>query len=141
MSKKLNTQGKVFGFVRFGNVKNVDKLTKALNDVTFGIFRVFAKVARYDRFAKYADTNRKTEVVQGSEGEKIVRNGVSKEVGGDQKNGEERMERRKTDVGGGGLIREEEGVNIMEGNVVCARREEEERRGVEGNKEGVGSEA
>jgi len=36
-------------FVRFSNVKNVDKLTNALNNVSFGIYRVFAKVARFDR--------------------------------------------------------------------------------------------
>lgn len=39
----------MFGFVSFGNVKNVEKLTKALNDVSFRIYRVFTKVAKFDR--------------------------------------------------------------------------------------------
>ena len=39
----------VFGFVRYGNVKDADKLLKALNNVWFGDCRVVAKVASFDR--------------------------------------------------------------------------------------------
>jgi len=35
VAKNYNAQGKVYGFVRFGKVKNVAKLTKALNEVSF----------------------------------------------------------------------------------------------------------
>jgi len=50
LAKKRNVNGGVFGFVRYGNVKDVDKLLKALNNVWFGDYRVVAKVASFDRF-------------------------------------------------------------------------------------------
>lgn len=34
LTKNYNAQGKVYGFVCYSNVKNVEKLTKALNDVS-----------------------------------------------------------------------------------------------------------
>jgi hypothetical protein len=37
--------------VRFSNVKNSDKLSNALNNVWFGHLRVWAREARFDRFA------------------------------------------------------------------------------------------
>ena len=48
--KKRNVNGGVFGFVRYGKVKDVEKLLKALNNVWFGDCRVVAKVASFDRF-------------------------------------------------------------------------------------------
>ena len=50
MAKKRNVNGGVFGFVRYGNVRDVEKLLKALNNVWFGDYRVVAKVASFDRF-------------------------------------------------------------------------------------------
>jgi len=50
LAKKRNLNGGVFGFVRYGNVKDVKKLLKALNNVWFGDYRVVAKVASFDRF-------------------------------------------------------------------------------------------
>ena len=50
LAKKRNVNGGVFGFVRYGNVRDVEKLLKALNNVWFGDFRVVAKVASFDRF-------------------------------------------------------------------------------------------
>jgi len=50
LAKKRNMNRGVFGFVRYGNVRDVDKLLKALNNVWFGDFRVVAKVASFDRF-------------------------------------------------------------------------------------------
>ena len=38
VAKNFNEQGKAYGFARYGKVKNVEKLTKALNDITFGPF-------------------------------------------------------------------------------------------------------
>ena len=74
VARKFNAQGKAYGFVRYGNVKNVEKLTKALNDVTFGTFRVFATVARFDRHVK--DLERRGLVEKGlCEGENIVGGG------------------------------------------------------------------
>ncbi|PNX83588.1 RNA recognition motif [Trifolium pratense] len=50
VAKKKNKYGEPYGFVRFSNVKNVPKLTKALNDVWFGNYRVRASVALFDRY-------------------------------------------------------------------------------------------
>ncbi|XP_045831281.1 uncharacterized protein LOC123922627 [Trifolium pratense] len=49
VAKKRNRYGKPYGFVRFSNVKNVTKLTNALNNVWFGYFRVKASVAMFER--------------------------------------------------------------------------------------------
>lgn len=40
LSRKRNKQGHIYGFARYANVRDVEKLLKALNDVTFGQFRV-----------------------------------------------------------------------------------------------------
>lgn len=39
VANSYNAQGNVYGFVRCSNVKNVDKLTNALNNVSFGIYQ------------------------------------------------------------------------------------------------------
>ncbi|GAU35790.1 hypothetical protein TSUD_56670 [Trifolium subterraneum] len=49
VAKKLNKFGAPYGFVKFSNVRDVNKLSKALNAVYFGHFRVRARVARFDR--------------------------------------------------------------------------------------------
>jgi len=51
VAKKCNAHGQVYGYVRFSNVRDVNKLSKALNDGWFGQFRIWEKVARFDRFA------------------------------------------------------------------------------------------
>ncbi|PNX55282.1 RNA recognition motif, partial [Trifolium pratense] len=48
--KKRNKRGQPFGFVKFSNVKDVDKLLRALNKVHFGQFCVRARVASFDRY-------------------------------------------------------------------------------------------
>lgn len=40
LSRKRNKQGHAYGFVRYLNVKDVDKLLKAMNNVAFGQYRV-----------------------------------------------------------------------------------------------------
>ncbi|MCH84604.1 sulfate transporter, partial [Trifolium medium] len=57
--KKRNKHGAPFGFVKFSNVRDVTKLTKALNDVWFGHFRVRARVASFDRFNRNVPEARK----------------------------------------------------------------------------------
>ncbi|PNX72734.1 putative sulfate transporter, partial [Trifolium pratense] len=47
--KKRNRRGQPFGFVKFSNVKDVNKLLSALNKVQFGNFCVRARVASFDR--------------------------------------------------------------------------------------------
>ncbi|MCH85674.1 sulfate transporter, partial [Trifolium medium] len=49
VANKRNLHGEPYGFVRFSNVRDVTKLTKALNAVCFGHYRVCARVARFDR--------------------------------------------------------------------------------------------
>lgn len=47
--RERNTNGEVYGFVRFSKVRDVGKLLKAVNVICFGNFRVWVKVARFDR--------------------------------------------------------------------------------------------
>ncbi|MCH87933.1 hypothetical protein A2U01_0008814, partial [Trifolium medium] len=49
VAKKRNKYGQPYGFVKFSNVKNVSKMTNALNDVCFGHYRVRASVAMFER--------------------------------------------------------------------------------------------
>ncbi|GAU42656.1 hypothetical protein TSUD_398610 [Trifolium subterraneum] len=49
VAKKRNWYGEPYGFVKFSNVRDVTKMTKALNAVWFGHFRVRASVAKFDR--------------------------------------------------------------------------------------------
>jgi hypothetical protein len=51
VARKRNKFGEPYGFVKFSNVRDVDKMTKALNAVWFGQFRVRASVAKFDRYA------------------------------------------------------------------------------------------
>lgn len=81
VATKFNAQGKAYDFVPYGKVKNVEKLTKALNDVTFGTFRVFAKVVRFDRHVN--DSERRGLVEKGlCERENIVRGVNQRDDGG-----------------------------------------------------------
>ncbi|GAU30969.1 hypothetical protein TSUD_63800 [Trifolium subterraneum] len=49
VANKRNRFGEPYGFVKFSNVRDITKMTKALNDVWFGHFRVRAKVAKFER--------------------------------------------------------------------------------------------
>jgi len=51
IARQQNARGHVYGFVRFSNVRNSDKLSIALNNVWFGHLRVWAREAKFDRFA------------------------------------------------------------------------------------------
>jgi len=52
VSQYCNIHGHRFGFVKFLKVRDVTKLNKALNNVYFGDLRLFANVAKFDRFVK-----------------------------------------------------------------------------------------
>jgi hypothetical protein len=62
VAKKINRYGEPYGFVKISNVRDVTKMTKALNVVWFGQFRVCASVAKFDRNAVREET--RPEVVQ-----------------------------------------------------------------------------
>ncbi|KAK2421300.1 heterogeneous nuclear ribonucleoprotein A0 [Trifolium repens] len=51
VARNRNRYGEPYGFVKFSNVRDVAKMTKALNAVWFGQFRVRASVAKFDRNA------------------------------------------------------------------------------------------
>lgn len=51
VARHRNARGQEFGFVRFVNVKNKHKLARALNNVWFNHCCVWAREARFDRFA------------------------------------------------------------------------------------------
>jgi len=104
IARKRNARGQIYGFVRFSNVKNASKLSNTLNNVWFGYLRVWAREARFDRFAvndnkpltvsknvkrKNDGEGGKKEVerVKG-EGEKIVRKGEGEEKMGGGRRGE-----------------------------------------------------
>jgi len=53
IARQLNSRGQVYGFVRFLNVKNREKLAHTLNNVWIGDFRVWAREAWFDRFEHY----------------------------------------------------------------------------------------
>lgn len=46
---KLNINDEAYGFVRFSNVCDIDKLLRAVNDVHFGTMRVKASLARFHK--------------------------------------------------------------------------------------------
>jgi len=96
LARKRNVNGGVFGFVRYANVEDIEKLLKSLNNVRFGDWKVVAKVASFDRFG-----NSRTVVRDHGEGEKIKR-------GVNIQEGEKRIEGEKSKVGGGNM---DEGVS------------------------------
>jgi len=51
VARHRNARGQEFGFIRFANVKNKEKLSKELNNVWIYKDRVWAREARFDRFA------------------------------------------------------------------------------------------
>ncbi|XP_045830922.1 uncharacterized protein LOC123922227 [Trifolium pratense] len=59
VAKKRNKFGQPYGFVKYFNVKNVSKMTNALNNVWFGNFRVKASVAMFER--NFSRVDRKME--------------------------------------------------------------------------------
>jgi len=75
--------GQAYGFVRFSNVCDVGKLSKALNNICFGNYWVFAKVARYDRFenSKEMETEGMLRVREREIGKKGVEGEKSERVG------------------------------------------------------------
>jgi len=49
VAPRCNVRGRAYGFVRFLKVRDVEKMVQALNNVWFGDFRIWAKVARFKR--------------------------------------------------------------------------------------------
>ena len=68
LARKCNVNGGAFGFVRYRNVKDIEKLLKAVNNMWFGDWRMVAKVASFDRFG-----NKRGWLESGEREEKILR--------------------------------------------------------------------
>jgi len=89
LARKRNVNGGAFGFVRYGKVKDVEKLLKALNNVWFGDWKVVAKVASFVKSINYRGDGRdRGEGDKKKEGEKrevgcgSVDEGVKRDCGG-----------------------------------------------------------
>ncbi|PNX83961.1 hypothetical protein L195_g040012, partial [Trifolium pratense] len=48
-ARKGNVYDKKYGFVRYSKVRDVTKLLRAINDISLGQFRIWARVARFDK--------------------------------------------------------------------------------------------
>jgi len=94
LSRKRNKQGHIYGFVRYVNVRDAEKLLKAVNNITIGQFRVRAKFARFDRKPVEVIEPRGNEGVRGNgvakmleekrEGSKLLDVGAKKNVEGEK---------------------------------------------------------
>ena len=95
MARERNVNGSAFGFVRYGNVKDVEKLLKAVNNVWFGDWRVVANVATFDRFGNKKEAGRER-----GDGVKtrVLFEGEKRKVGGGRG-----VEGEKINVGGGSV--------------------------------------
>jgi len=65
LSRKRNKQGQIYGFVRYVNVRDVEKMLKGLNHISFGQYCVWAKVARFGRHPLEVVKPSVSEVVRG----------------------------------------------------------------------------
>jgi len=71
VARQLNAHGQVYGFVRFMNVKNKEKLGQALNNSWIGDCRVWAREARFGRFVQFDEVPRAARSVGRSEGKDV----------------------------------------------------------------------
>ncbi|GAU18974.1 hypothetical protein TSUD_178910 [Trifolium subterraneum] len=70
--KRRNIRGESYGFVKFSSVRDVTKLTNALNNVWFGHFRVRARVASFARNDTTAGSKKECEGLAERDGPKII---------------------------------------------------------------------
>lgn len=75
IARKINIRGQLYGFLRFENVRNVDKLALALNNVWIGQCRNWACEARFDQFSSDSDVvvSEERKVGGGQNGQVVVR--------------------------------------------------------------------
>ncbi|KAK2434585.1 heterogeneous nuclear ribonucleoprotein A0 [Trifolium repens] len=83
VARKRNKRGQPYGFVRFSNVRDITKLTKALNAVSFGDFRVRARVARFDRNVEPLDATARAGVEKAKGGVVSVGGKILKQYASD----------------------------------------------------------
>jgi hypothetical protein len=124
VARKRNRYREPYGFVKFSNVRDVSTMTKALNAVWFGHFRVRASVAKFDRNA--SGPERSTEEVQTSLAKGVVTRKVDYQSPARQVNsgGEPRTKGRD---GVGALDPAKEGLEVQVGDVVLKLRNQQKR--------------
>jgi len=71
LSRFRNVRGQRFGFANFLKVRDVEKLKKALNNVFFWDLRLFANVAKFDRFVDDEGGSVEGEKIKGDKEGKI----------------------------------------------------------------------
>jgi len=145
VARHRNARGQEFGFVRYVNVNNRNKLAQALNNVWIGECRVWAREARYDRFAHndVAGFSKDT-VKKEMAGDKVVRDQrgeggstsyvATKGVENYQFDGERvvRVGKVEVPVGGGGKKLKLRRENESEGAATAVKREDGKRNDVTG---------
>jgi len=105
IARHRNARGQEFGFVRYVNVRNKEKLAKALNNIWMGQCHIWAREARFDRFAhNHLEVRVSNDVVRKDvvARQPVVRSGIEgvKHVsGGDQKLGEKGEGEKKVAIG------------------------------------------
>jgi hypothetical protein len=110
VAKKRNRFGEPYGFVKFSNVKDVTKLTKALNVVWFGHFRVRASVAKIER----SDTGAERRLEDGQAGKMEGDGDPSKQGKAGHKQTTSKTKRDNT----GGPDLEKKGTEVQVGDIV-----------------------
>jgi hypothetical protein len=88
---KRNRNGEPYGFVKFANVRDVSKMTKALNAVWFGHFRIRASVAKFER-----------NVTKGERRLEVAHDGLSKGVDDSVKKDGNCVQTRHVEITDGG---------------------------------------
>jgi hypothetical protein len=83
VARKRNRFGEPYGFVKFSNVKDITKMTKALNAVWFGQFRVRASVAKFDRNAPGEEKRLEEQQVGLSKGVAEIKDGYQSPIRGE----------------------------------------------------------
>jgi len=115
LSRKRNKQGRIYKFVRYVNVRDAEKLLKAVNNITIGQFRVWAKFARFGRKPLGVVEPRGSEGVRGKGVAKMIeekREGSLEEGGIKVCEGENSKHGVKNKEGGGDIEQVREDVRL-----------------------------
>jgi hypothetical protein len=83
LARRRNARGRRFGFVRFSKVRDKEKMVRALNQVWFGTFKVYANIAAFKR----SEEKREEGGVRVETSEKMTEKGKGVVVGEGNKEG------------------------------------------------------
>jgi hypothetical protein len=117
VARKRNRFGEPYGFVKFSNVKDITKMTKALNAVWFGQFRVRASVAKFDRNAPGEEKRLEEQQVGLSKGVAEIKDGYQSPIRGEDP-GPKSLVPKTASGGVGSTAVEKEGSGVRVGDIV-----------------------